>query len=156
MPELPEVHGFQKFIESTSLNQKIVALDCRDNRLLKQPYSEFQKHLIGEKFTGSERIGKYLFLKTSGKKILLIHFGMTGRPNYYKEKEARPKFAHIVLTFENRFHFAFENKRKFGRWDLVDSIEEYRKKQKLSKDARDLTFEEFKTSVKKKKLQSKK
>ena len=156
MPELPEVHGYQIYIESTSLNQTITNLDCRDDRLLTQPLSEFKRHLIGKKFIGTERIGKYLFLKTSGEKILLMHFGMTGRPNYYREKEARPKFGHIVLTFENGFHFAFENKRKFGRWDLVDSIEDYRVKHKLSKDARELTFKEFETSVQKRKTAIKK
>ena len=156
MPELPEVHGFQTYIENTSLNQKIVELDCRDPRLLKKPIEKFKKNLIGEKLTGTKRIGKYLFVLTTGEKILLMHFGMTGRPNYYKEKEARPKFGHIVLTFDNGFHFAFENKRKFGRWDLVDSIEDYQKEHKLSKDARDLTFEEFKTSVQKRKTAIKK
>ena len=156
MPELPEVHGYQKYIESTSLHQKIIGLDCRDMRLLKKPIADFKDALIGAELTGSQRIGKYLFLHTSGAKVLLMHFGMTGRPTYYKEAEARPKFGHIVLAFENGFHLAFENKRKFGRWDLVDSVDAYAQKHKLSKDARDLTQEEFITAVRKRKTGIKK
>lgn len=147
MPELPEVEGYKVYIDSTSLHQKITAFECRDSRLLKTSKADFENHLIGQELTASERIGKYLFIKTSGKKILVMHFGMTGRPNYYKEKDDRPKFGHIVLSFENGFHFAFENKRKFGWWDLIDSIADYKTAHKLSDDARDLRLEDFRKSL---------
>ena len=147
MPELPEVEGYKVYIDSTTLDKKITAFECRDNRLLKTSKSDFEEHLIGHELIGTERIGKYLFIKTSGKKILVMHFGMTGRPNYYKEKDDRPKYGHIVLTFENGFHFAFECKRKFGWWDLTDSIADYKKERKLSDDARDLSLKDFKASL---------
>lgn len=147
MPELPEVEGYKIYIDHTALHKKIIAFECRDNRLLKSTKTDFERHLIGYEFTETKRIGKYLFIKTSGDKTLVMHFGMTGRPNYYKEKEDRPKFGHIVLSFENGFHFAFENKRKFGWWDLTDSIDTYKTERKLSDDARDLSLEDFKTSL---------
>ena len=151
MPELPEVEGYKIYMDSTALHKKITSFECRDTRLLKTSTADFEKHLVNEELTETKRIGKYLFVKTSGKKILVIHFGMTGRPNYYKEKEDRPKFGHIVLTFENGFHFAFENKRKFGWWDLIDSIEDYKVARKLSDDARDLSLEDFRDSLRKRK-----
>lgn len=151
MPELPEVEGYKVYIDSTVLHKKITRFECRDNRLLKTSTADFEKYLVKEELTGTKRIGKYLFVKTSGEKILVIHFGMTGRPNYYKEKDDRPKYGHIVLTFENGFHFAFENKRKFGWWDLIDSIEDYKVDRKLSDDARDLSLEDFKDSLRKRK-----
>lgn len=151
MPELPEVEGYKVYIDNTVLHKKIIKFECRDNRLLKTSTADFEKHLITKELTQTKRIGKYLFIKTSGEKILVIHFGMTGRPNYYKEKDDRPKYGHIVLTFENGFHFAFENKRKFGWWDLIDSIEDYKIARKLSDDARDLSLEDFKNSLHKRK-----
>lgn len=151
MPELPEVEGYKIYIDRTALHKRITSFECRDDRLLKTSKSDFEKHLIGETLTATKRIGKYLFITTSGKKILVMHFGMTGRPNYYKEKEERPKYGHIVLTFENNFHFAFENKRKFGWWDLTDSIEVYKNDRNLSDDARDLSMEHFKTALSKRK-----
>ena len=48
------------------LNQTIIALDCRDPRLLKQSFSDFENHLIGKQLTGTKRIGKYLFIRTFG------------------------------------------------------------------------------------------
>lgn len=156
MPELPEVHGYKVYLDSTSLHKEIAAFDCRDNRLLKQPLADFEKYLLGESLTETRRIGKYLFVKTTGDKILLMHFGMTGRPNYYKEADDRPKFGHIQLTFENGFHFAFENKRKFGWWNLIDSIEEFKEEHNLSDDARELSLEQFKESLSTRKTDIKK
>ena len=156
MPELPEVHGYKVYIDSTSLHKTITAFDCRDNRLLKQPVSDFEKFLVGQSLTETRRIGKYLFVKTSGTKILVMHFGMTGRPNYYKEADARPKFGHIQLTFENGFHFAFENKRKFGWWNLIDSIEDFKKEHNLSDDARELSLKQFKEALSTRKTDIKK
>ncbi len=149
MPELPEVHGYQQYINATCLHQKISKLDCRDDRLLKMHPDTFDRHLMGEEFTGTHRIGKYLFLETSGDRVVVMHFGMTGRPNYYKDEEARPKFAHVQLTFENGYHFGFENKRKFGWLDLTKSVEAFQKEHNLSDDARDLSWEDFKASFEK-------
>lgn len=156
MPELPEVHGYKVYIDSTCLHKKITSFDCRDTKLLKQSKKDFENHLIGATLTGTRRIGKYLFVKTSGEKTLVMHFGMTGRPNYYKDKDDRPKFGHIVLTFDNGFHFAFENKRKFGWFNLIDSIEDYKAEHDLSDDARDLKLEDFKASLSTRKTHIKK
>jgi formamidopyrimidine-DNA glycosylase len=147
MPELPEVHGYQQYINATALRQKIVAMECRDDRLLKKSIAEFKNQLIGEEWVATDRIGKYLFVTLSNGVVLVMHFGMTGRPNYYHDADHRPRFGHIVLTFENGYHFAFENKRKFGWWDITDSVEGFRIAHKLSKDARDLSLSEFKDAV---------
>lgn len=143
MPELPEVYGYQQYIENTCLNLKIVSLDVRDERLIKKPLKKLRDALLGCMWTHTERIGKYLFLYLSGGDILVIHFGMTGRPTYYHNSVERPRFGHIDIAFENGYHFAFENKRKFGWWDLTDSVENYRKEHHLNIDARDLTFAQF-------------
>lgn len=156
MPELPEVHGYKTYIDSTSLHQRIVELDCRDTRLFKQPKTEFEKHLLNYEFKSTHRIGKYLFVETTGEKVLVIHFGMTGRPNYYKSEDDRPKFGHIQLSFDNGYHFAFENKRKFGWWDLADSIANFKEEHKLSDDARDLSLGDFKSSLSARKTDIKK
>ena len=147
MPELPEVHGYKRYIDSTCLHKTITAIDCRDNKLLKKPKKEFEEFLLGQSFVETDRIGKYLFIKTSGKKIIVIHFGMTGRPSYFKDKEQCPKYAHIMVSFENGFHFGFENKRKFGWWDLTDSIEDYKDQKGLSDDARDISLADFKNNL---------
>ncbi|MBZ9628857.1 DNA-formamidopyrimidine glycosylase [Psychroflexus sp. CAK1W] len=156
MPELPEVETYKTYIDSTALHQRITAMECGDKRLLKQPQSDFETHLIGQEFKATQRIGKYLFIETTGEKVLVLHFGMTGRPHYYKTEESRPKYAHIVLTFENGFHFGFENKRKFGWWNLTSSIAEFKVEHKLSDDARNLKLDDFKNALEGRKTDIKK
>jgi len=156
MPELPEVESYKRYIDQTCLDQKIIALDCRDDRLLKQPKSNFNDILISQKLTDTERIGKYLFLKTDAGDVLVIHFGMTGRPHYYSGEDNRPQYAHIQLSFDNGYHFGFENKRKFGWWNLTSSIKEFKSEHSLSDDARDLILEDFKASLNKRSTDIKK
>jgi len=156
MPELPEVENYKRYIDQTCLNQKIIALDCRDNRLLKQTKSVFEEVLIDQQLTETERIGKYLFLKTTTDKILVIHFGMTGRPHYYNGEDNRPQYAHIQLSFENGYHFGFENKRKFGWWNLADTVEAFKTSNGLSDDARVLSLEDFKAAFENRKTHIKK
>ena len=151
MPELPEVETFRKYIDGTSLDQKIVGFDCADPRLLKKDHEVFNASLIGQSFVETHRIGKYLFIKTTGEHTLVMHFGMTGRPAYYYGSEARPKYAHIVYQFANGYNLGFENRRKFGWNDLTEGIEEYQQYIGLSTDAQDLNFEDFMKAVQRRK-----
>ncbi|MEM8940301.1 MAG: DNA-formamidopyrimidine glycosylase family protein [Bacteroidota bacterium] len=151
MPELPEVEGYKKYIDSTSLQQKITGIDCADNRLLKKELGLFESALVGQSFIETRRIGKYLFLQTTGDKVLIMHFGMTGKPEYYYDPNLRPKYAHIVYEFANGYHLGFLNRRKFGWNDLTESVEDYQQKVGLSTDARDLSFEDFQKSFDKRK-----
>ncbi len=151
MPELSEVENYRKYLEGTSLHQKIVTFSCLDNRLLKMSDQTFREHLLHKSFINTERIGKYLFINTDGDRTLVMHFGMTGRLKYYKDKEDRPKFGHIVFEFDNGFNLAFENKRKFGWLDLTKSLSSYKKEKNLSDDAGDLTCDDFYASLKNRK-----
>lgn len=148
MPELPEVENYKRYFDGTALHQKIVTFSCLDDRLLKMHPQTFRDHLLSQSFTETKRIGKYLFIKTDGDYVLVMHFGMTGRLSYYKDKEDRPKFAHIVFEFENGFHLGFENKRKFGWLDLAESVESFKREKNLSVDARDLSWEDFHEAIK--------
>lgn len=151
MPELPEVQTYKVYIDSTSLHQKITDVDCRDERLLKKPLSDFREYLIDQEFTESRRIGKYLFLKTTGDRVVVMHFGMTGRPDYYKAEEDRPKYGHIQISFGSGFHFSFINKRKFGWLDLAEDVDAYKNEIGLSDDARELKLDDFLASFKNRK-----
>jgi formamidopyrimidine-DNA glycosylase len=152
MPELAEVENYKQYFDGTSLHQKIVSFSSFDDRLLKKPKDIFLENLLGQYFTETKRIGKYLFIKTDGPHVLVMHFGMTGRLTYFKDRADRPKFAHIVFEFENGFHLGFENKRKFGWLDLADSVSSFKAEKKLSDDARDLALEDFQSALKNRKM----
>lgn len=151
MPELPEVETFKRYIDRTSLNQKITKIDCADQRLLKQDQWFFEEALIGQEFIETYRVGKYLFLKTSGKHVLVMHFGMTGKPEYFADMEARPRFAHIVYHFASGYHLGFLNRRKFGWNDLTDDMFAYKERIGLGIDARSISFEAFIAAIRRRK-----
>lgn len=143
MPELPEVETYRLYFDATSMEQRITDISCADERLLKQPFNDFREHLIGQSFTATERIGKYLFARTSGEKILVLHFGMTGNLAYYHESIDRPRFAHIVYHFEGGYNLGFLNKRKFGWNNLTDDVNAYQHRIGLSTDATKILQEDF-------------
>ncbi|MFD0976156.1 Fpg/Nei family DNA glycosylase [Salinimicrobium gaetbulicola] len=142
MPELPEIALFKKYVDATSLHKKITSLSFPDTSLLQSPKSDFEKALKGEEFDETSRIGKYLFLKTTAKPVLVLHFGMTGELEYYKNQDP-PKYAKLIFHFENGYQLAYACRRKLGKIYLAESIEEFKKDHFLGKDALDLEEKEF-------------
>lgn len=151
MPELPEVEGFRKYFEGTALNQKIVEVEIDDPKLVKIPSSDFVESLEGVSFESTDRIGKFLFAPLSSGKIIIFHFGLTGKFHYFRDEET-PRFTRVLFHFENGFKLAFINMRKFGWVDLInDDVAQYQSKRGLGPDAQKISFEEFFEKFRKKK-----
>lgn len=150
MPELPELALAKKYVDSTALHKKIVEVDFPQKGLLQEPASHFVRALKGEELEETRRLGKYLFLKAGKENWLVLHFGMTGALEYYKDGEP-PGYSQMVLSFDNAFHLAFTCKRKLGKIFLTRSVEDFRKKQGLGIDALELDEEEFLDRMKSKK-----
>lgn len=142
MPELPEIALFKKYVDATSLHKKIAGLSVPDASLLQSPNKEFEKALVGKDFKESSRIGKYLFLNTSGKAVLVLHFGMTGELEYYKNQDP-PKYAKLIFHFANGYQLAYSCRRKLGKIFLAESIEEFKEAHELGTDALELEEKEF-------------
>jgi len=152
MPELPEVETYRRFINETCLHQPIAEVTVQDpRRQLQLDLDEFRQALIGSQFTGTERLGKQLFLLTDRSTIVTLHFGMTGDVAYYRDETDTPRFARAVFRFQNSFHFAFVDSRKFGRLGLTESVAEFKQRKKLGPDALTLTTEELTQGLAKKK-----
>jgi formamidopyrimidine-DNA glycosylase len=81
-----------------------------------------RRALVGAKFTGLSRRGKYLLFKLRPKTgdesvTLLGHLGMTGRMFLARKSEPLPKHAAVVLDL-GREYFIYEDTRYFGRLTL--------------------------------------
>ncbi len=140
MPELPDVELFRGYSEQ-ALGKKITSVDIYMPKLLKSPEDELKNYLSGKKLTAAERHGKYLFFKTNGDKELVLHFGMTGYLNYYKDN--KPDYTAMNLHFENGCILADISVRKLGRIELIDDREIFLKEQKLGADALSIGKDEF-------------
>jgi len=143
MPELPEVAYQKLYIDSTSLDQQIVKVDTGADKIFQSPKKEFKDHLLGNRIEAVSQIGKYLFLKLQQKGFLVVHFGMTGRMDYFNHDEFH-KHAQLTLTFDTGGKLSFICPRKFGKLFLTDDVEKFRKEKKLGPHATQISEKDFK------------
>ncbi|MEH6408352.1 MAG: DNA-formamidopyrimidine glycosylase family protein [Leeuwenhoekiella sp.] len=82
----------------------------------------------------TDRLGKYLCFHLKKGGILVMHFGMSGKLQYYQHDEM-PKHAHLTLIFDDHSRLSFVCPRKFGKLYLSDSLEKFQKDHQLGPDA---------------------
>ncbi len=123
MPELPEVEILARHLRPLIRGKTIRGVAVRRAKVL-APTSprKFRRALLGAKFAGLSRRGKYLLFRLRPKAgdppvTLLGHLGMTGRIYLARKKERLPRHAAVVLDL-GRENFIYEDTRYFGRLTL--------------------------------------
>ena len=126
MPELPEVEVLARHLRPLIRGKTIREVDVRRAKVL-APTSlrKFRQTLLGAKFTGLSRRGKYLLFqlraKTGGEPVTLLgHLGMTGRIYLARKNERPPRHAAVVLDLGGE-NLIYEDTRYFGRLTLDTS-----------------------------------
>ncbi len=142
MPELPEVAYQKMYVDSTSLHHKIVKVELGATKIFQSPKKEFEETLLGNELVSTSQIGKYLLLELKKSGFLVIHFGMTGKLEFFNHDEIH-KHAQLTISFENGSRLSFICPRKFGKLFLTESIENFRKQQKLGPHATEIDSKEF-------------
>ena len=144
MPELPDVAVFKRYFDDTALHQQIDDVDVRDAQMLANVSGpEMTSRLTGHAFTGTSRHGKYLFATLDDDDVFVLHFGMTGHLQYYKDPEEEPEYTKLVCTFGNGYHLAYANMRKLGELRLIQDVDAFVRAKELGPDALDLDFDTF-------------
>jgi formamidopyrimidine-DNA glycosylase len=144
MPELPDVETFKRYLDATSLHQRIIRVDVRSTYVLKGVSAhELARRLKGRCFESSRRHGKHLFVRADADLWLRLHFGMTGSLRYFKHQEQAPKYTRVLFVFANAHRLAFEDQRKFGEVGLLKDIDQFLKKRALGPDAVTITCSQF-------------
>jgi formamidopyrimidine-DNA glycosylase len=148
MPELPEVETFKRYLDRTSLHQRITGVEVRDAYVLKHLSArELTRRLKGRRFEDSHRHGKHLFVCAGDELWLRLHFGMTGSLEYLKHDEAPPKAARVIFRFANKCRLAFDDQRKFGEIELIEDVDEFLQTRGLGPDALEISLSQFKAIV---------
>ena len=146
MPELPEVEMFKRYLDATSLRQRIHVVDVRNAYILKEISGrELARRLKGRCFESSRRYGKHLFVRADEDVWLRLHFGMTGSLQYLKhQKQAPPAHTRVLFVFANKHRLALDDQRKFGEIELLKDIDAFLEKRELGPDALDVSLSQFK------------
>ena len=144
MPELPEVETFKRYLDRTSLRQRITGVEVRDAYVLKRVSArELTRRLKGRRFENSHRHGKHLFVRTGDELWLRLHFGMTGDLQYFKGDEEAPKTVRVLFHFTNNRRLAFDDQRKFGEIELIEDVDEFLDTRGIGSDALHLDLTEY-------------
>lgn len=143
VPELPDVEVFRRYLNSTALHQEITGVDVEGTRVLNgvTPAS-LSRSLKGRSIESTSRHGKYLLAELDSGRALVLHFGMTGRLEYYKDGEP-PKHARVVLEFKNGYRLAYVCQRKLGKVSLTRGREALAEERGLGPDAMEVSRGEF-------------
>lgn len=149
MPELPEVQTTVNGLNKKIVNLKIVDVWTNYNskyfkgsKTIKDPsfFDFFKKEIIGKKILAVNRRAKNILIEISGDKTILIHMKMTGHLLYglYKFTKTnktdpweaiRPhglkdpfnKRIRFLIIFNNGYHLALSDTRKFAKITLVNT-----------------------------------
>jgi formamidopyrimidine-DNA glycosylase len=123
MPELPEVEVLVRHLQPLMRNRTIRGVRVLRTKVLggTSP-GQLKRALLGAKFVGLSRRGKYLCFKLisrrdNGAVDLIGHLGMTGRMYLARRRDPLPKHAAVLLEL-GRVNFVFEDTRYFGRLTL--------------------------------------
>ena len=150
MPELPEVETFKRYLDSTSLHQRITNVEVRDAYVLKHISARgLARRLKGRRFESSHRHGKHLFVRSGDELWLRLHFGMTGWLQYLKRDEETPNTARVLFRFANNRRLAFDDQRKFGEIELIQELDEFLQTRGIGPDALEISLSQFKASSRK-------
>ena len=129
MPELPEVETFRRGLTPAMEGQVIVQADV--NRPdLRWPFPEnMAQRLTGQTVLKLHRRSKYVLADLSSGETLLIHLGMSGRMlisgdplgQFVHDHPAPEKHDHVVFHMGNGARVTFNDPRRFGAMDLLET-----------------------------------
>jgi formamidopyrimidine-DNA glycosylase len=129
MPELPEVETVRAGLVPAMEGREILNADIRRPDL-RWPFPENMKaRLEGKTVERLRRRSKYILVDLSSGETLLIHLGMSGRMlidakpvgDTHYEMPAYEKHDHVILDMSGGTRIRFNDARRFGAMDLMDT-----------------------------------
>jgi formamidopyrimidine-DNA glycosylase len=122
VPELPEVETVRRGLDHLITGYRITEAQNLHPRALKPESIAPLASLVGAKITGTNRRGKFLWLKLNRPYVLVAHLGMSGQ--FLIHQKDRPKATHIRAQFQLKkplrsLDLVFNDQRTFG-WLSVE------------------------------------
>lgn len=131
MPELPEVETVRRGLAPVMEGQQITQADV--NRPdLRWPFPpDMARRLTGQTVLRLRRRSKYILVDLDNGETLLIHLGMSGRMtvsgdplgHFVHDHPAQQKHDHVVLNMGSGARVTFNDPRRFGAMDLMETAQ---------------------------------
>jgi formamidopyrimidine-DNA glycosylase len=129
MPELPEVETVKAGIAPV-MEGRVIAQAQVNRPDLRWPFPDrMAERLTGQRVLGLRRRSKYILVDLASAETLLIHLGMSGRMlisghmvgDFHHAHPAPAKHDHVVFEMDNGVRITFNDARRFGAMDLMDT-----------------------------------
>jgi len=118
MPELPEIETIRSGLQNIA-GRKVKKIFRSDKKLRTASSLDLQG-LVGLEILEINRRARYLIINFSKGKSLILHLGMSGKVTLQKSFE-KLKHDHFVIFFDDDLHLIFNDARRFGFVDLVET-----------------------------------
>ncbi len=134
MPELPEVETVRRGLAPHLEGSRLVRVEQNRPDLRFPMPPRFVERLTGARIESLDRRAKYLLAPLDTGETLVCHLGMTGRftvegarsnqPGaFHFETGADPKHTHVVFHTDRGARIAFNDARRFGYMDLIQTAD---------------------------------
>ena len=129
MPELPEVETVKRGLQP-SMEGAVIAQAQVNRPDLRWPFPErMAERLTGARVVALRRRSKYILAELDRGETLLVHLGMSGRMTvsgdplgqFVHDHPQAAKHDHVVFDMENGARVTFNDPRRFGAMDLIDT-----------------------------------
>ena len=139
MPELPEVETVCNGLKDTILNKKILFVEVRRPDLRWPIPKDLNLKVKNTEVISIKRRSKFLLIELSSDLTILLHLGMSGRiilvkektqtteilkkkeSNTYNHNRIPQKHDHLIFHFEKNRKIFYNDTRRFGAIDLVET-----------------------------------
>ncbi|BAX91789.1 bifunctional DNA-formamidopyrimidine glycosylase/DNA-(apurinic or apyrimidinic site) lyase [Mycobacterium shigaense] len=128
MPELPEVEVVRRGLAAHVVGKTITAVRVHHPRAVRRHEAgpaDLTARLLGERITGTDRRGKYLWLllgpDPEPATALVVHLGMSGQ--MLLGEVPRADHVRISALLDDGTVLSFADQRTFGGWMLADLVE---------------------------------
>ncbi len=113
MPELPEVETVTNALRPHLLGRRILRVETFADRL-RYPLDLEWERVVGPPIVAVRRRGRYTLVQFEGRRVLLIHLGMTGSSRIVDADQPRRPHDHVFWHLDNGRTWRFHDPRKFG------------------------------------------
>ncbi len=131
MPELPEVETVRRGLLPVLDGQRIETADIRRPDLRWPLPNRMSERLNGATVTSLTRRSKYILAALDTGETLIVHLGMSGRILISGDVQGRfvhthpplQKHDHVILDMQNGARITYNDARRFGAMDLIDTAQ---------------------------------
>lgn len=120
MPEMPEVETVRRTLTPLAVGKTIKRVDVWYDKIIVGDVKSFQQQLKGKTIEKIDRYGKYLLFRL-GDLTIVSHLRMEGKYRLTKVDASREKHEHLQFVFTDGSALRYDDVRKFGRLQLVET-----------------------------------